>query len=136
MTVALQANNVYENVTCTQETPPVWPSKVRTWHWPEKCPRTNVISVVKKEYDQVVLKYFIRLVTSYNWAFFIQREWLLYQLTSYNYFITCCNTITNCFIIKCLFFQDIETFHFWRNLSKVAEPTFLQLADILSFIPH
>ncbi len=32
--------------------------------------------VVKNEYDRRMLKYFIRLFTSYNWSFIIQREWL------------------------------------------------------------
>ncbi len=46
------------------------------------------------------LKYFIWLITSYNWFLIIWRAWLLYLPTSYNHFIACCNTITNCFIIK------------------------------------
>ncbi len=53
----------------------------------------------------MILKYFIRLITSYNWSLIIQREWLLYPTTSYKHFITCCNTITTCFIIKHFFFS-------------------------------
>ncbi len=65
----------------------------------------NFVIVVKNEYDRIFLKYFIRLITSYNWSFIIQREWLLYPTTSYKHFITCCNPITNCFIIKHFFFS-------------------------------
>jgi hypothetical protein len=76
------------------------------------------ILCLKNEYDQSMLKYFIRLFTSYNWSFIVQRAWLLYPTTSHNYFITCCNPITHCFIIKHFFFSRYrKCFHYWRNLS-------------------
>ena len=62
-------------------------------------------------------------------------------MTSYKHFITCCNPITNCFIIKHFFFSRYRKRFISDVISaatffKVAEVAFLQLTDILSFIPQ
>ncbi len=72
----------------------------------------------------MILKYFIQLVTSYNQSFIIQREWLLYPTISYKHFMTCCNTFTNCVIIKHFFFSRYRKCF---NSDIISEATFSRL---------